>query len=126
MDLKSELQESVAEARNAKATQDAWVTAARSEASNHQIKGGIWLILIIGFVLAIAGLFTTYLSFATNVVSTVLGWIGLENYTLYFCVAFIVIGGIMIFLHAKDMNEQNAYANKIESMSLAKFRHTYM
>ena len=50
MDLKSELQESVAEARNAKATQDAWVSAARSEASNHQIKGGIWLILIIGFV----------------------------------------------------------------------------
>lgn len=126
MDLKSELQESVAEARNAKATKDAWVLNAKSEATTHSILMIIWFILIVVFSISIAGLYTKNFSFMTNIVSSILGWVGLEEYSFYVCIALIVIGGIRIWNHINGRKAKILYANQIESMSLAKFRHTYM
>lgn len=74
MDLKDELKESVAEAKNAKATQNAWVFNARKEASDHEMHRFLWIILIVVSSLSIAGLYTAVLWFVTDFVSSILSW----------------------------------------------------
>lgn len=126
MDLKNELKESVAECKNAKATQNAWVSNARNEANKHNSRKNFWIVIIIVLSLTIGGLYTEYLSWITEYVSSIYGWIGLESYTLYISAALIILGAVRIWKHIKKRNEQTLYANQIESMQLTKFRHTYM
>lgn len=126
MDLKEELRESVAEAKNAKVKQDAWVRDARANASSHDAAKTIWIFMVVVLALAIVGFYTTYLSFITSIISSILGWFGLENYIVLICGILVIIGCLRIKSHINERDKQNNRAEQLESMNLTKFRRTYM
>lgn len=126
MDINGELKDTITESRQAKATKDKWVSDARSNASSHGTKKAIWIILIIILALGIGGMYIDALSMVSNIVSKVLGWVGLSNYTLYISIALIIWGLIRVVHHSNKKAEQLAFANQIESMALSAFRRQYM
>lgn len=128
MDIKSELNETIAESRLAKATKERWISEARDKAGNHGMFMFLWIIIIIVSVLATGGLYIDIFSFATKYLFGLFDslYSGLTAYNLYIGILLIVIGAVRVIHHKKEKDAQINFANQIESMSLKAFRRQYM
>lgn len=126
MDLKDELKETIEESKRAKIIKDSLVKKARSDADSHANCIVLWILVIVFCALSILGLYVENLYIVSSCIIKVLSIIGVEDYSLYVCIALIVLGIRRIVLHKIKKTVCLEYAEQIESMSLKEFRHTYM
>lgn len=126
MDLKSELNDTIAESRKAKKIQDFKIQGYLSKANTHNGWKNMWSIIILFLVIAIVGLYVNFLSFASHACASVLSWIGLGDYVLYVCIVLTIIGIVRIFQHIAERDKNLSLADEIAKMSLKQFKHKYL